>query len=464
MIPVILRYMRFTTIGLTLLACGLGAEEWSRFRGPTGAGIAEGSGYPAEFGEGRNVVWTRAIPAGKSSPVLTADSVFLTAERGADLVVLCLDRKTGVIRWERTTPRPRREFQHSLNTGASATPVTDGENVYAFFGNFGLISFDGVGKERWRRPLGPFTSLWGMAASPVLAGGAVIMVLDGFGQSYMAAFDQKTGVERWRTARSPFALNYSTPVVRGEEVVVAGPGKIAGYDVRTGTEKWSGKLPVASYVASPALSSNMAFALSYSVETVPSFDEFLKTLDKNGDGALSPGEFGPGDNARILEGFGQMAGNKDGTVERAEWVGVWREWTGRSALTAAGLDGNTTAWTYTKSVGRVSTPLLYEGLVYMVANGGILSAIDVETGVAVKTGRLTGALDNYFSSPVFGDGKLYFTAESGKVVVVKPGRDWQILAVNDLGEETYATPALSKGQLFVRTANTLRVYGSVLLK
>jgi len=453
--------MRFPAICLVLLVCVLGAEEWNRFRGPAGAGLGDGAGYPVNFGE---AIWKRTIPPGKSSPVLTATSVFLTAERGTELIVLCLNRTTGEIRWERAIPRPRREFQHTLNTGASATPVTDGENVYAFFGNFGLISYNGEGKERWRKPLGPFSSLWGMAASPVLAGGSVVMVLDGMGASYLAAFDQKTGVERWRTERPGFALNYSTPVVRNGEIVVAGPGKIAGYDAATGKEKWSGKLPVASYVASPAVSSNMAFTVSYAVETVPSFDDQLKMLDKNRDGALSPDEFGPGDNARILEGLGKNGGNKDGTVERGEWMEIWRDWTGRPALTAAGLDGKTASWTYNKSVGRVSTPLLHEGLVYMVANGGILSAIDVETGTAVKTGRLTGALDSYFASPVFGGGNLYFTAETGKVVVVKPGREWQILAVNDLGEEAYATPALSRGQLFVRTANTLSVYGSVLLK
>ena len=150
--------MRCTTVGLALLVCALRAEEWSRFRGPAGAGIGAGTGYPAEFGEGRNLVWKRAIPGGKSSPVLTGESVFLTAERGADLLVLCLERRSGAIRWERAIPRPRREFQQSLHTGASATPMTDGENVYAFFGNFGLISFDGSGKERWRRPLGPASS------------------------------------------------------------------------------------------------------------------------------------------------------------------------------------------------------------------------------------------------------------------------------------------------------------------
>jgi hypothetical protein len=222
---------------------------------------------------------------------------------------------------------------------------------------------------------------------------------------------------------------------------------------------WAGTLPVASYVASPAVGSTTAFALSYSVEQVPSFDDQLKNLDKNKDGKLGPDEYGTGDNARIVESVGQMYGIKDGTVERAEWMELWREWVGRPALTGARLGGAAGGWSHTKSVGRVSSPLLYEGLVYSVANGGILSAIDVETGTPAKTARLTGALDNYFSSPVLAEGKLYLTSEAGKVVVVRPGREWEILGVNDLGEETYATPALSGGRIYVRTAGAVWAFG-----
>jgi len=441
----------------------LAGEEWSRFRGPEGSGVAAGDGYPVAFGPERGLVWKTELPAGKSSPVLTATRVFVTGERGDQLLVICVDRKTGRLLWEKAVTRPRREAQHTLNTGSSSTPVTDGENVYAFFGNFGLVSFDGAGKERWRRPLGPFSSLWGMASSPVLAGGAVVLVLDGFGGSYIAAYDRKTGRELWKKGRAPFALNYSTPVVRradggGEEIVVTGPGRSVAYDPRTGAETWSGKLPVASYVASPGAGSGMTYSLSYAVETVPSFDSQLKTLDKNGDGILTPDEFGKDDNARILQSLAEMAGNKDGILDREEWAATWREWVGKSSLTAVRMGSGVTAWTYTKSVGRVSTPMYLDGLVYMVANGGILTAVDAETGAAAKAGRMAGALDNYFASPVVGGGKLYFTSEAGKVVVVKPGRDWEVLAVNDLGEECYATPALSGGQLFVRTATALMAF------
>ncbi len=185
----------------------------------------------------------------------------------------------------------------------------------------------------------------------------------------------------------------------------------------------------------------------------------MKNLDKNGDGLLSPDEFGKDDNARILEGLGTMAGNRDGTVDRQEWLSIWGDWTGKPALTAVRMGDGATAWSYTKSVGRVSTPLVVDGLVYMVANGGILTAVDAVSGEVRKAARLTGALDNYFASPVVAGGRIYLTSESGKVVVVKPGPAWEVVAVNDLGEECYATPALSGGRMFLRTASALYAFG-----
>ncbi len=215
-------------------------------------------------------------------------------------------------------------------------------------------------------------------------------------------------------------------------------------------------------VASPGLDQNIILSLSNSLETIPSFDEQLKNLDKNGDGRLTPDEFGTDENARVLETFGGLYGNRNGIVEREEWAQVWQQWVGRPAATAVrvvttknrGIETEK-AWSYFRNVPRVASPILYQGVAYLLANGGILTALDAKTGTLLKTGRLTGALDNYFASPVASSGTLYLTSETGKIVAVKAGADWEVIAVNDLGEECYATPALSKGDIFIRTANTL---------
>ncbi|MFN7939936.1 MAG: PQQ-binding-like beta-propeller repeat protein [Bryobacteraceae bacterium] len=453
-----------------LVAVTLDGETWTRFRGPNGSGVAEGvSSYPVEFGAGRNVVWSRAMSAGKSSPVLTNSVLFLTAEERDRLITICVDRETGKTLWERWVERARKEFRHSLNSGAASTPVTDGENVYSFFADFGLISYDGKGKERWRQPLGPFTSLWGMAASPMLAAGAVVLQMDGLGESAIAAFDQRTGKQRWRVARPPFVLNYTTPFVRRaggvEEIVAMGSGKLVGYDAETGAERWSREGPGGSTVASAGMTNSSVYLVNFLTEAPPSFESQLKGRDKNGDGKLSPDEFGGGETARLYQGIGDSSGNKDGVLEAAEWSSAWSSWGGRPSVTAFSLPGGSSGakaeqlWSYQRNLPRAPSPVVWDGILYFVANGGILTALDGQSGAVVKAGRLEGALDNYYSSPVMAGGNLYVCSENGKMVVVKPGAEWKVAAVNDLGEECYATPAFSAGRIFVRTAARLFSFG-----
>ena len=136
------------------------AEDWLQFRGPNGTGVSISVGLPTEFGPDKNVIWHTPIPPGHSSPVLTRNRVFLTAHTNEKdkhrLIVICLDRQTGKPLWQREVPRTRAGRLENVNGPASPTPVTDGENVYVFFQEFGLISYDGNGKERWKLPLGPF--------------------------------------------------------------------------------------------------------------------------------------------------------------------------------------------------------------------------------------------------------------------------------------------------------------------
>ena len=151
-------------------ARGAAAEDWPQFRGPNGSGVSASSGLPEAFGPEKNVVWKTPLPPGHSSPVLTRDRVFVTAyaeEKAADtkgnvggkshkLLVICLDRQTGKTLWQREVPRTREGRLQNVNNPASPSPVTDGANVYVFFQEFGLVSYDGAGKERWRLALGPF--------------------------------------------------------------------------------------------------------------------------------------------------------------------------------------------------------------------------------------------------------------------------------------------------------------------
>src|SRR6185503_13362994 len=139
-------------------------NDWLQFRGPNGTGVADGPTLPAQFGATKNVAWKASVPFGRSSPVVTADRVFLTGSEGDKLVTLALDRKTGKMLWRRDVQRARQMTIYKANDAASPSPVSDGKNVYVFFAELGLISYGPDGKERWRVPLGPFNSFYGMGA------------------------------------------------------------------------------------------------------------------------------------------------------------------------------------------------------------------------------------------------------------------------------------------------------------
>ncbi len=152
------------------------ANEWSRFRGPNGSGVVDTEGLPVEFGPDQNVVWKTPLPPGHSSPILWANRIFLTAVEDGKLLTICLDRSTGEILWRRQAPREREEKLDQRNNPASPSPVTDGEGVYVFFPDYGMLSYDFDGNERWRIPLGPFDNVYGMGASPSLVDAKVILV------------------------------------------------------------------------------------------------------------------------------------------------------------------------------------------------------------------------------------------------------------------------------------------------
>src|SRR5690242_699396 len=157
-------------VALFLVAALSSAEEWSRFRGPNGSGVSAATGFPVEFGPAKNCLWRTPARPGKSSPVLTARHVFFTAFEKDRLFTQCFDRKTGKLLWERSEERPRQEDVNPLNNPAAITPVTDGDNVYVFFKDYGLISYDPAGAVRWKVPLGPFVNSMGLASSPIVAG------------------------------------------------------------------------------------------------------------------------------------------------------------------------------------------------------------------------------------------------------------------------------------------------------
>ena len=458
---------------IVLVAIGCAsAAEWTRFRGPNGAGVAEGSALPREIGPDKNVVWKTAIPMGKSSPAVTANRIFLTGHKDKVLETFALDRKTGKLLWSRESPGQRDEKRNKLNDPAAPSPVSDGANVYVFFAGFGLVSYTGDGEERWRLPLGPFANFHGMAASPVLAEGKVLMICDQDQQAFLIAVDQNTGKPVWRVERSDMVHSFTTPVVyRNEkagrtELIVPGSFLMTSYDVANGKVIWTLRGITYQVKSGPVIDGEVLYFNGWAPGSEPSerielpdFQKMLELHDKNGDKKIAraeiPKEWQPAN-------WEMQDLNKDDVYDERDWkyyMGRRTSTNGAIAVKMGGTGDITDThllWRYQKSLPDVSSVLLYRGVLYLIRNGGILQTLEPATGKLIKQGRLTHAMDEYYASPVAGDGKVFLLSRDGKSTALEAGsQDWGVAATGDFGEEVFATPAIADGHMWVRTATAL---------
>lgn len=458
-----------------LLGGALLAEDWPQFRGPNGAGISENTGLPVEMGPEKNVVWKTPLPPGHSSPVLAGDRIYLTAYEGNALLTFALDRATGRILWRREAPRPRQQELHKSNSPASPSPVSDGRNVYVFFTDFGLLAYGPDGNERWRIPLGPFNNPFGMGASPVLAGGTLLQACDAESGSFFLAVDKETGKVMWRVERPEYTRGFSTPVLYRPpggpvQAILAGSYQLTSFDVETGKPVWWTRGLTWQLKPTPVMGKDAIYVLGWAggsdtgmQEEIPPFEDVLARWDADKDGKLEKGEV---PDAKILKDWRQTDLDSDGALGARDWTLYRSRRAAQNGLCAfrLGGKGDTTAtsllWRYSKSLPNVPSPLLYQDVLYLAKEGGILTTLDPATGEVLKQGRLTGALSPYFASPVGADGKVYLLSQAGNLVVVKAGREWEILAVNNLDDEAYATPAIVDGKLYVRTRSALYCFAA----
>ena len=395
--------------------CG---EDWTRFRGPNGQGKTPERDLPLEWSEDSNVAWRTTIPGqGWSSPIVSGDHVFVTTatEQGASCRVIGIDRLSGDMLWNtevhRQIPGPKR----AQNSYATPTPVSDGARVYAAFYDGTMVAVDFDGKLVWKNEDVDFHSLHGLGASPILVGGLIVMPFDGssreeqrvgwkepWDQAVLLAVDKETGNTKWRGERGQSRVGHVTAIVidSGQTVVSAGGDRVQGHDVETGKQIWSVYSRGEGVTSSPVLGEDLIFTSSgFEAPTIR---------------AIRPG------------------GNGDVTESHI----VWEQKRGVPAL---------------------PSPLYVEPFLYTITRSNILHCIEAKTGDVVWQERLDG---NYSASPLLADGRIYITSEEGITTVLEPGPRYQEITQNTLGGKTMASIAVSQGNFFIRTGESLYCIGN----
>lgn len=433
---------------LLAAAAPAGAQHWPSFRGEHAAGVADGQNLPESWDaeKGASIRWKTRIPGlAHSSPIVWGDRVFVTTavSSRADATfrrglygdgdasddrsvhqwkVLCLDKKSGKVLWEQTAfEGAPREKRHIKSTYASSTPATDGRYVAAFFGSQGLYVFDLNGKLQWKQDLGRLNLgaydapdyEWGSASSPIIYNGMVIVQVDTHGESFLQAFDVKSGKSVWKTPREEIP-SWGTPTVyrgqRREEIVTNASNFIRGYDPKTGRELW--RLGGSSKITAPTpvFSGDTIVVMSGRRPEAP-----IYVLRAGAEGDISL---------------------KDGATSNQHVL-----------------------WSRLRAGSYMPTPLIYRGLLYVLKNQGILVCYDLATGEMKYEERIPHQGSGFSGSAVAADGKIYLSSEDGDIFVVKVGPKFELLGKNPIGEPLMATPALSEGLMLVRGEHHLFAIG-----
>jgi len=429
------RLIPFASVLVFVVAAAIGAEpNWPAFRGGPAGGVAKDKALPDTWAADKNIAWQVDIPGrGWSSPIVWGDRIFITtveteaklaeAKKGLyinDLtgkpqpgehrwMVYCLDWQTGKTLWKREAFKGEPEAPiHIKNTYASETPVTDGEHIYAYFGNVGLACFDMDGKEVWSQkvPAHKMRMGWGTAASPALFGDRLYIVNDNEEKSYLTALDKKTGKEIWKVERDEKS-NWASPFVwkndQRTEIVTAGTNRVRSYDL-DGKLLWELQGMSVLAIPTPFAGPELLYVTSGYV-----LDPNIKPVY-----AIRPGATG------------------DISLKESETSNKWIAWSRKQA-------------------GPYNpTPLLYDDYLYVLYDRGFLSCFDAKTGKPIYERERLGP-SMFTASPWASDGKIYCLSEDGDTIVVQAGKEFKILGKNSLDDMTLASPAVLRGSVILRT-------------
>jgi outer membrane protein assembly factor BamB len=463
-----------TTLAATVPAVGASPPSWPQFRGALATGVSPGSHPPVKIGPSEEVKWSVAVPWSPSSPCVWGDRIFLTTFQNGELEVRCHECSDGRLRWARAIKPDRVEdFHRSDGSPAASSPATDGRHIVSYFGSFGLVCHDFEGKELWRHVLPAAESYgqYGSGASPIIVGQAVLLNRDQYRSSSLLALDIETGTKLWETPRPDAGGSFGSPALwhnnGTDEIVLGASTRLKGYDLKTGAERWMIEGVTGLVCTTPVIAEGMLiFAASSNAVAdppLPSWEQFASTYDKNGDGEVTYDEI----QIERRDYYRGLDVNHDGKLTREDWdlrkVQYARAENVLLAVRPGGsgdISKTNIAWQFRKGLPYVASPLHYDGRIYLIKDGGLLSALDVKTGQPFYVQERIGAAGNYYASPVAADGRIYVASVPGKFTVVKAGgAKPEILHQSDFGERIFATPALVGDTIYLRTETRLWAFG-----
>ena len=409
-------------LAVMLVSTGwLRAENWPQFRGPTHQGRSAETDLPLHWSATNNVVWKTPIPGEAwSSPIVWNDRVFLTTvtDSGQTCRVLSLDVSSGRILWDKEVFKQSLRHKEARNSYATSTPATDGERVYACFGDGSFVALNFAGNIVWTNRDYKFFGHHGLASSPILYRGLLIMARDGssegadeklgwqtpWDQARVLALDAQTGKERWQGKRGLSRISHGVPVIwehDGKVEIVSEAGDVVqSFDAQTGERLWSSDVIGEGKVPSTVLGDGLVF---------------------------TAGGWGGKDTIKAF----QLGGHGD-------------------------LKETQLVWEQKKNMPRVPSLLYVKPFLFTITDGGVAACLKADTGELIWQERVGG---NFSASPVAAEGRIYFMSDSGETTVIAAGPEFKVLAKNPLGEKVQASMAISQQRIFIRTAGNLYCFG-----
>lgn len=483
------------------------AMQWNEFRGANGSGVAKDCNPPVDI-DPNKPAWKTSVPSGISSPIIAGELLILTGLEDGRLQTLAIKRSDGSVAWKQVLPEVPLEQTHEMNSPAACSAVADHENVYVYFGSYGLISYRINGEKRWERRLSSPKSLYGVTTSPIAHDGRLFLVMDddnnlpgsAASASRVMAIRCSDGEIVWETPRPFYRSGWSTPTIwkHGDntDLIVLGSGRLCCYDAEDGEEKWYVNGFSRETISRPIVDELHVYASASMIGGVadeqPDREPYWKALmqfDSNGDQRLQRSEmtekfsfpfrpelpighpgFGvplPRDpakrNERLDGMFFGVDRNRDGGWDKDEFLRVISFDRGKPNLLAVrdGGHGDVTdshvAWALHQGIPEIPSPVLWEDIIYMVGNGGLMTAVNKKTGKVLFRKRVSAG-GQYRASPVIASGCIYVLSDDGVLTILDAAEKFNVKSQLQLPESIAATPAIDPDTIYIRGERNLMAY------